>query len=86
MTINRTINVSIAKKSSTGVINPQNPVTLKSVPTINSGVDRIDQMKDVIATGEANGATLVYDITVDKYVVKKLTMDDLGGDLDGGIF
>lgn len=86
MTINRTINVSISRKSSTGVINPTNPVTLKSVPTINSGVDRFDALKDVSSSGEIDGAVPVYDAVTDKYIVKKIDFGDVAGDLDGGTF
>lgn len=86
MTIHRTINVSIAKKSSTGVINPTNPVTLKNVPTINSGVDKLDQLTDVNPAGETDGAVPVYDSATDKYIVQKMNMTDIVGDLDGGTF
>lgn len=86
MTINRTINVSIARKSSTGVINPTNPVTLKNVPTINSGVDKLDQLTDVNPAGETDGAVPVYDSASDKYIVQKMNMTDIVGDLDGGTF
>jgi hypothetical protein len=86
MSINKTINVSISRKSSTGVINPTNPVTLKSVPTINSGVDRLDALKDVSPSGETSGAVPVYDSVTDKYIVQKLNMTDIVGDLDGGTF
>ena len=86
MTINKTINVSISRKSSTGVINPTNPVTLKSIPTINSGIDRLDALKDVSSSGETDGAVPVYDAATDKYIIKKLDLGDVGGNLDGGIF
>ncbi len=86
MTINKTINVSIARKSSTGVINPTNPVKIKNVPTINSGVDKLDRLTDVVATGETDGAVPVYDSVTDKYIVQKMSMTDIVGDLDGGTF
>ena len=73
-------------KSSTGVINPTNPVTLKNVPTINSGVDKLDQLTDVNPAGETDGAVPVYDSATDKYIVQKMNMTDIVGDLDGGTF
>lgn len=81
------INVSISKKSNSGIIGPTSPVTLKNVPTINVGVDRLDKLTDVYAAGEIAGAVPVYDSVTDKYIVKKLDLgNDLIGDLDGGTF
>ena len=75
----RNINVNTAST----VIDSNNPVTLKNFPTI---VSRIDRLSDVDASTEANGATLVYDSTNDKYVVKKLDLSEVTGNLDGGEF
>ena len=44
------------------------------------------KLKDVVATGETNGAVPVYDANTDKYVVKKLDLGDVTGNLDGGTF
>jgi hypothetical protein len=81
----KVINVIVANKKD-GIIEASNPVTLKPVPTINSGVDRLDHLKDVNATTEIDGATLVYDIANDTYNVKKLDLSDVTGALDGGSF
>ncbi len=87
MTINRTINVTVAKKSSTGTIVTTNPVTLKNVPTLNTGITRLDSMEDVYADGETSGAVPVYDSVTDKYIIKKLDLStDVDGILDGGSF
>lgn len=87
MTINRTINVTVAKRTPSGTIVPTNPVTLKNVPTLNTGVTRFDALKDVSAGGETTGAVPVYDSVTDKYIVKKLDLStDVIGDLDGGSF
>ena len=86
MTINRTINVSVVKKTNLGTINPTNPVTLKNVPTLSSGVTRLDSLKDVNPTGETNGAVPVYDSVTDTYIVKNLDFGDVSGNLDGGTF
>lgn len=59
------------------------PITLKNDTTTiskqTSELLRLDKLNDVDATGEANNATLVYDDSTDKYVVKQI-------DLDGGTF
>jgi hypothetical protein len=81
----KVINVIVANKKD-GIIEASAPVTLKPIPTINSGVDRLDNLKDVNATTEINGATLVYDIANDTYNVKKLDLADVVGALDGGNF
>lgn len=87
MTINKTINVSVVKKTNLGTINPTNPVTLKNVPTVASGVTRLDSLKDVYPDGETNGAVPIYDSLTDKYIVKRIDLgSDVNGDLDGGTF
>ena len=88
------INVIVARKRSVqvsanataGIIDTSAPVTLKPIPSINSGVDRLDRLVDVIANNESNGATLVYDSSNDRYVVKKLDLSEVTGNLDGGDF
>lgn len=84
--IKRTINVEVVKKTPTGVLNPTNPVTLKNTPTLGGGVTRLDSLIDVNASGEANGATLVYNSLNDTYVVEKMNLSNVVGDLDGGTF
>lgn len=88
------VNVIVAKKrtvqvstnATAGVIDSTNPVTLKPISTISTGVNRLDHLKDVNPFGEVDGATLVYDSINDTYNVKKLDLADITGDLDGGIF
>ena len=82
----RTVNV-VATKKTTGVINSSQPVTLKNVPTLNgSDVARLDSLADVVPTGETEGAVPVYHAATDRYIVKKLDLSDVTGDLDGGTF
>jgi len=83
---NKTINVGVVRKTTTGMINPVNPVTLKNLPTLSTGVDRLDKLADVNSIGETNGAVPVYDSNTDTYVVKKLDLSNVTGDLDGGTF
>lgn len=79
-------NIQVSVNATAGIIQPTSPVTIQKTPNINIGRTRLDQMEDVSSTGEANGATLVYDSTIDKYIVKKLNLSDVEGDLDGGEF
>lgn len=64
-------------------LTPERPVTLKNdTTTISSQTSellRLDALNDVDPSGEANNATLVYDESTDKYIVKQI-------DLDGGTF
>lgn len=47
---------------------------------------RLDQLTDVNAAGETDGATLVYDAETDQYVTEKLNLENVEGTLDGGAF
>lgn len=79
----RTIQVST--NATAGIIDSTTPVVLKNTPTlISGGVDRLDHLKDVDATTELDGSTLIYDANTDKYVVRKIDFGDVG--LDGGNF
>lgn len=77
--------VRITANATAGVIETIVPVTLKNAP-ITSGSNRLDKLYDVDPTGETAGAVPVYDTISDKYIVKKLDLADVVGDLDGGIF
>ena len=81
-------NIQVSANATAGIIDSTTPVTLKTVPTITSGAgaDRLDRLRDVNAIGETDGATLVYDASSDVYVVKKLNLSDVTGNLDGGDF
>jgi hypothetical protein len=79
--------VKITVNSSASFFNSSNPVVIKNNPTIASGAaTRLDNLTDVDATSETDKATLVYDSTQDKYIVKQLEFSDISGDLDGGTF
>ena len=79
----RTIHVST--NATSGIIDTTVPVTLKNTPTLG-GTSRLDHLQDVVANTEVEGATLVYDAASDKYIVKKLDLSDVTGNLDGGEF
>ena len=81
-------NVQVSTNATAGIIDSTTPVTLKPIPSVSSGsgVDRLDKLKDVVATGETNGAVPVYDSQSDKYIVKHIDLADVTGNLDGGTF
>lgn len=80
-------NINVTVNSTAGIINTNNPVTLKNVPVIISEpATRLDKLLDVYANNEIEGATLVYDSATDKYIVEKLDLDNTVGALNGGDF
>jgi hypothetical protein len=80
---NRTIKVSSG--GTAGIVDSITPVVLKNV-TNAAGINRLDHLLDVDASHEVENATLVYDQNTDKYIVKKLDLADVTGNLDGGTF
>lgn len=61
----------------------------QTVPTRISAslfTGRLDQLSDVNAAGEIDGATLVYNAATDTYVTEKLNLSDIDGNLNGGEF
>lgn len=80
----RNINVSLNQVGS--VIEPVAPVSLQISPTLTTSKSRLDKLDDVVPTGETNGASLVYDAATDKYIVEKINLANVVGDLDGGEF
>jgi hypothetical protein len=82
--VGRTKNIQISANATGGSVSTnRNPVTLKS--TLPSAT-RLDALNDVVASGEVSGAVPVYDSATDKYVVQKLDLSNVIGDLDGGTF
>ena len=78
--IAQTRNIQVtANTQGTTLTTTPNPVTLKNETSLSSDITRLDSLQDVVATSETNNSTLVYDETIDKYIVKQL-------DLDGGNF
>lgn len=83
--VGRQRNIQVSANATGGSItSDKTPVTLKNVSTVSAS--RLDTLKDVVASGETDGAVPVYDATLDKYVVQKLSFVDVIGDLDGGTF
>ena len=65
-----------------GQIQSTAPVTLQTIPV----TQRLDQLVDVVESSPTDNSTLVYRASDDKYVVRQLTLEDLGGAVDGGSF
>ena len=78
-------NIQISTNATAGIIDTTTPVVIKNNPVVG-GVTRLDRLSDVVANAEINGATLVYNANTDTYVVQKLDISDVTGDLDGGTF
>jgi hypothetical protein len=84
--VGRKRTVQISTNATAGIIDTTTPVVLKNNPSIGGGVSRLDRLTDVAANTEINGATLVYNAANDTYVVQKLDLSNVTGDLDGGTF
>lgn len=85
--VSRKRTIHIAANATAGVIDTSSPVVLKNTPVLSAGgATRLDKLTDVQANNEINGATLVYDLETDTYVVQKLDLSNVTGDLDGGTF
>lgn len=84
--VSRKRTIQVSANATAGIIDTSTPVVLKNNPTIGGGVTRLDRLTDVAANTEVNGATLVYNAANDTYVVQKLDLSNVTGDLDGGTF
>ena len=83
--VSRKRTIQIAANATAGIIDTTTPVVIKNNPVMG-GVSRLDKLTDVAANTEINGATLVYNAANDTYVVQKLDISNVTGDLDGGTF
>lgn len=83
--VSRKRTIQIAANATAGIIDTTTPVVIKNNPVMG-GVTRLDKLTDVAANTEINGATLVYNAANDTYVVQKLDISNVTGDLDGGTF
>lgn len=84
--VSRKRTVQISTNATAGIIDTSNPVVLKNNPIVGGSATRLDKLTDVSANTEVNGATLVYNAANDTYVVQKLDISNVTGDLDGGTF
>lgn len=83
-------NVIVAKQREVN-INPSSRASLVdasagavlSNPTMST---RLDRLRDVDASNELEGATLVYDVATGKYVVSYIDLKYVRGTLAGGTF
>lgn len=65
-----------------GVIQKE-AISVRSDSIINTS--RIEDMTDVVDDVKEDGSVLVYDVTINKFVLKKLSTNNITS-LDGGIF
>jgi hypothetical protein len=74
----------VAKVNSAGVINTQNPVTIKNTPTVMTGNAhlRVEELTNVVANNEVDGGTLVYNANTGTWSVQPITVTYF----DGGSF
>ena len=79
----RTINVTLRDGAT---LKSPTSVTLNAITPLTPAEGRLDELIDVNATNEIDGASLVYDANSDVYIVKKLDFDEIEGELDGGTF
>lgn len=77
--------VQLSTNATAGIIDTTTPVILKNNPVMGAA-SRLDRLTDVVANTEIDGATLVYNALNDTYVVQKLDLSNVTGDLDGGTF
>jgi hypothetical protein len=83
--VSRKRTIQVSANATAGIIDTSTPVILKNTG-VSSNITRLDALNDVDATGEVSGATLVYDAGTDKYIVQKLDLTNVTGNLDGGTF
>lgn len=81
--------VQLTTNATAGIIDSTMPVVAKNNPTLytaGGGVDKLTHLRDVDAAGKVEGDTLVYQANINMYVVKKLDLDFITGEVDGGTF
>jgi hypothetical protein len=76
-------NTVVRVNNNNGSLNSAAPVVLKNQIT---QLRSIEDIADVVETNVADGATLVYNATLDKYEVKLIDFTQQGLNLDGGSF
>jgi hypothetical protein len=81
----RSPTIGVKINNSTGSIQTTTPVTIQTniTPAV---IYRLDSLADVVEQSPQSGDTLVYDANTDTYVVTRLNLQDVIGDLDGGTF
>lgn len=60
-----------------------NPGNILSNPTMST---RLDRLRDVDATNQVEGSTLIYDVASGKYVLSYVDLKYVKGSLEGGTF
>jgi len=76
--------IQISTGGTAGLIQTTAQVALKNNPPQASLA--IEQLTNVVSTGETSGDVLIYDAVSRKWVTRKLDLQDVSGNLDGGNF
>ena len=76
-------NTVVRVNNRNGSLNSTAPIVLKNQIT---QLRSIEDIGDVIETDVTDGATIIYNSTLDKYEVKQLNFGNIQADLDGGTF
>ena len=83
----RSPTIGVKINGNTGSIQSTTPVTIQTqLAAGGTSVNRLDQLTDVTEIAPETGDTLVYNAATDKYVVSRLSLENVAGDLDGGTF
>ena len=83
--VSRKRTIQVSANATAGIIDTSSPVTIKNTPSVSTP-NRLDRLNDVVANTEVDGATLVYNSSNDTYIVQKLDLSNVTGNLDGGTF
>ncbi len=83
--VSRKRTIQVSANATAGIIDTTSPVTIKNSPGVATP-NRLDRLNDVVPNTEVDGATLVYNSSNDTYIVQKLDLSNVTGNLDGGTF
>jgi len=76
-------NTVVRINNNSGSLNATSPVVLKNQIT---QLRSLEDIGDVVETNVTDGATIVYNASLDKYEVKPLDLNTQNTALDGGTF
>lgn len=83
--INKETQFNVSVSTSGGRIQSSNPITVKN-QFREYQINSIQDLPDITETQVVNGASLVYNSSLNQYEVKPLTTDFITGAIDAGEF
>lgn len=83
--INKETQFNVSVSTSGGQIQSSNPITVKN-QFREYQINSIQDLPDITETEVVNGATLVYNSSLNQYEVKPITTDFITGAIDAGEF